>query len=305
MTGSANEIAIETAALQQAVADAVARALAEDLGGAGDITSESAIDPSATGSFAIRAREGAVVAGLACVGETARACGAVYEAHAADGDAIAPGAVVARLRGSIRSILAAERTALNFLGLLSGTATVTRAFVQAVRDVGSSTTICATRKTIPGLRALQKHAVSCGGGDPHRFGLFDAVLLKDNHLAGLSPAQVARVAAEASACARARHSPAFVCCEVDSLEQLDALLRLPAGVLDIVLLDNFPCGALAQAVRRRDAAARPGTSALLLEASGGVTLATVADIARTGVDRMSVGALTHSVRSMDFGLDAE
>ncbi len=296
--------------LEAAVRDAVARGLAEDTGSsmqdrvagrdAGvDITSVCAIDESAAGRFVVRARARATVAGMACVMEAARSCGVSCDALVHDGDHVDAGQVVAHVAGAVRGILLAERTALNLLGLLSGTATTTRAHVDAVKAEGANAVICATRKTIPGLRALQKHAVRCGGGEPHRDGLFDAVMLKDNHLAGRSPAMVASCAQQVSREARARYAPAFVCCEVDSSLQLDALLVLPDGVIDIVLLDNFGIDQLADAVRRRDAA----RSRVLLEASGGVTCGTVGAIARTGVDRISVGALTHSVPWVDFGLD--
>ncbi len=288
--------------LEAAARDAVARGLAEDIGtsGAGlDITSACAIDESVAGRFVVRARTSATIAGMACVGEAARACGVSSCALLQDGDQATAGQAVAYLDGQVRGVLLAERTALNLLGLLSGTATTTRAFVDAVRAGGAGTRVCATRKTIPGLRTLQKHAVQCGGGEPHRFGLHDAVLLKDNHLAGLDPAAVASCAHRVSREARARFAPAFVCCEVDSTPQLDALLALPDGVIDIILLDNFGIDQLAEAVGRRDAA----RSRVLLEASGGVAINTAGAIAKTGVDRISVGALTHSVPWVDFGLD--
>jgi nicotinate-nucleotide pyrophosphorylase (carboxylating) len=165
---------------------------------------------------------------------------------------------------------------------------------------GTRACICDTRKTLPGLRRLQKFAVGCGGGTPHRMGLHDAVLVKDNHLAGLDPAGIADLARRLSPEARAADA-AFIEVEVDGLDQLDALLDLPALTIDMVLLDNFDPAMLREAVARRDARA-PG---LLLEASGGVRLDIVATIAATGVDRISVGALTHSVRSLDLGLDAQ
>jgi nicotinate-nucleotide pyrophosphorylase (carboxylating) len=200
----------------------------------------------------------------------------------------------------MRSLLAMERTALNFLQRLSGIATLTARFVAAV--AGTRAAIYDTRKTTPGWRALEKYAVRCGGGHNHRFGLFDAVLIKDNHLAWLqanaAPGELDPIAA-AIATARANTPRSTVIeIEVDSLEQLDrALGRGP----DIILVDNLGADLLAEAVRRRDLMA----PAVALEASGGVNLDTVAALARTGVERISVGALTHSAPALDLALDFE
>lgn len=278
----------------------VGASLEEDLGSVGDITTLTVVQargiefrPDAR----IVAREPGILCGMRAAQVVCRRLGATLEPSCADGAPIRAGEATGRVHGPAPSVLAAERTLLNIVGLLSGTATLTRAFADRVR--GTRAAVMDTRKTVPGMRALQKYAVLCGGGTPHRMGLHDAFLAKDNHLAGLDPAGIAALVRQCAAPARARGA-LFVECEVDSLEQLDALLALEPGLLDVALLDNFPCDALREAVARRDRRAPQ----LKLEASGGISLETVADVARTGVDRISVGALTHSVRSLDFGLDA-
>lgn len=288
-----------TQALDAAARDAVERSLEEDLAGGVDITTASAIAPEAAGAFVLRSREQGVVAGVRVAEVSCGMRGIAFTPACSDGDIVAPGETIGTVVGRIADVLVLERTILNLLGLLSGTATATALYVEAVRGAGAQPKICATRKTIPGLRRLQKYAVAVGGGDPHREGLSDAVLLKDNHRAGLTPAQLAERVVAVAAHARAASAPSFVCCEVDELRQLDALLALPAGVLDIVLLDNFSLADLRLATRARDGS----RSTIQLEASGGVTLATVRAIAETGVDRISVGALTHSVKWLDVGLD--
>jgi len=278
----------------------VRAALAEDLGEAGDITTATVAHARGIEfrpDTRIVAREHGIVCGIRAAQHVCANLGATLEPACADGAAVGPGRSIARVHGPPGAVLAAERTLLNIMGLLSGTATLTGAFVQ--RAHGTRAAIMDTRKTLPGMRALQKYAVLCGGGVPHRMGLHDAFLAKDNHLAGLDPAGIAALVRECAGPARARGAH-FIECEVDSLDQLDALLAIEPGVIDIVLLDNFSSDALKDAVARRDRRAPH----LKLEASGGITLETVADMARTGVDRISVGALTHSVRSLDFGLDA-
>jgi len=284
---------------EAACASVVRSALAEDLGEGGDITTATVAQVRGIEfrtDARIVAREACTVCGIRAAEFACTQLGASFEAACSDGAAIREGTTVARVRGAPGAALAAERTLLNILGLLSGTATLTRAFVERV--AGTRASVMDTRKTVPGMRALQKYAVLCGGGTPHRMGLHDAFLAKDNHLAGLDPSGIASLVLQCAAPARACGAR-FVECEVDSMEQLDALLSLEEGILDIALLDNFTCDALREAVARRDRRAPH----LKLEASGGITLATVADVARTGVDRISVGALTHSVRSVDFGLD--
>jgi nicotinate-nucleotide pyrophosphorylase (carboxylating) len=280
-------------------AEAVERALEED-GARCDITTQSC-DLRGDRSAAVVLRGGGCVAGLGLGGlfsakHPALRCELAL--GAADGMRAQPGTRLLTLRGPLDVLLPVERSLLNLLGIAVATASATASFVDAVR--GTRAVICDTRKTIPGLRWLQKYAVRCGGGHLHRFGLSDAVLLKDNHLSGLHGTNFA--AAVEAAAGRARAAGrllGFVCAEVDSLEQLRALLALPEGTLDIVLLDNLGVRDLAHAVALRDAA-KPK---LLLEASGGVRLDTVAAIAASGVDRISVGAITHSSGWADVALD--
>jgi nicotinate-nucleotide pyrophosphorylase (carboxylating) len=268
----------------------VAAALAEDLGLAGDITSR-AIAPAAPLTAAFVARHEGVVAGL----DFARRAFAVVDDGArfitriADGGAVAAGHVIAEVTADARALLAGERTALNVLTLLSGTATLTRRYVDAV--AGTRARITSTRKTLPGLRAAQKHAVRCGGGVNHRFGLYDAMLIKDNHIAAAGGVAQALQRARAAA----GHMVAIEI-EVDSLAQLaDALPFAPHAVL----LDNMSPVMLEEAV----AMVRASSPRTIVEASGGVSLPTVRRIAETGVDVISVGALTHSAPALDIGLD--
>ncbi len=216
-----------------------------------------------------------------------------WRAFRGDGDRVEAGTVVARLAGPMRSLLSMERIVLNFLQRLSGIATLTARFVAATE--GTRAAIYDTRKTTPGWRALEKYAVRCGGGRNHRFGLHDAVLIKDNHLAWLRAAGLDIAAAVATARANVP-AGTVVEVEVDTLEQLDVALSCGP---DIILVDNLGPEALAEAVRRRDARA----PAVMLEASGGVSLETVAARAATGVDRISVGALTHSAPALDVAMD--
>lgn len=218
---------------------------------------------------------------------------------ARDSDAIRPGDILVELEGSARALVRLERTMLNLTARLSGVATRTGLFVRAVE--GTAARICDTRKTTPGLRLLEKYAVRCGGGVCHRMGLHDAVLIKDNHIAGLSASELSSTLARVATSAKSGGGVLrFVQAEVDTLEQLDRVLGLPAGLIDMVLLDNMAPAMLAEAVRwRNDRCPR-----LITEASGGVTLGTVRAIAETGVDRVSVGGLTHQAVSLDLGLDA-
>lgn len=266
----------------------VSMALEEDLGLAGDITTRATISPLATAKAAIVARKPGRIAGIDCAQMTFRKVDPelVFEITAPDGSDVEPGDTIARISGSAASILTGERVALNFLGHMSGIATQTRAYVKAIE--GTKAHICCTRKTTPGLRALEKYAVRAGGGQNHRFGLYDAVLIKDNHIAaagGIGPAIT-------SARDSAGHMVKIEI-EVDTLEQLDEVLAHKA---DAVLLDNMSTDQLAEAASRVD-------GRLVTEASGGVTLETVRGIAETGVDLISVGALTHSSKALDLGLD--
>jgi nicotinate-nucleotide pyrophosphorylase (carboxylating) len=260
-------------------------ALAEDVGG-GDVTTEATVAPDAVGSAELIVKEPGVVCGLGVAEATFRALDPDihFEALASDGDVVDPPAVVARVTGSARAILTGERVALNFVGRLSGIATLTRRYVDAVE--GTRAAVLDTRKTTPGLRALEKHAVAAGGGRNHRFGLDDAVLVKDNHLhaAGSLPAAVELVRA-------ATELPVEV--ECDTLAQVAEALDL--GV-EAILLDNMTPAELREAVAFARDRAR-------LEASGGVSLDTIRAIAETGVDEISVGALTHSARSLDVSLE--
>lgn len=267
----------------------VRAALAEDLGRAGDVTALACIPADARLSAAFAARQTGVVVGLAAARLAVMALDpkARFETLAADGDRVAPGAILARVEADARALLSAERTALNILGRLSGVATLTAAYVGAVAGTGAR--IVDTRKTTPGLRHLEKYAVRCGGGVNHRFGLDDAILIKDNHVVACGG--VAQAVARAKAFAGHLMK---VEVEIDRLDQLeDALLHGP----DVVMLDNFTIEQLSQAVAQTAGRA-------VLEASGGVNLSTVAAIARTGVDVISVGALTHSAPVLDIGLDA-
>lgn len=269
-------------------------ALAEDLGRAGDMTAMACIPQGARMRAAFAARKAGVLAGINCVRLAVRAMdpAASIDLRLRDGDAFEAGAVLAEVEADARAFLSAERTALNLLGRLSGVATLTRAYVDAVR--GTKARIADTRKTTPGLRALEKHAVACGGGINHRFGLDDAILIKDNHVA------VCGGVGEAVRRARA-FAPHLmkVEVEVDGLDQLDeALALIPEGAgPDVIMLDNFALDDLREAVRRAE-------GRVVLEASGGVDLSTVRGIAETGVDVISVGALTHSAPVLDIGLDA-
>jgi nicotinate-nucleotide pyrophosphorylase (carboxylating) len=270
-------------------------ALAEDLGPAGDLTSEATLPADREGRVRFVARAPGVVAGLPAVRLVLEAVDSslVFEPVVADGETVHSGQVLARAEGRMRSLLRAERTALNFLQHLTGIATRTRRYVEAV--AGFPCQILDTRKTLPGWRLLAKYAVRCGGGHNHRMGLWDGVLIKDNHLAALGsePRAITR-AIEAARRRVGQSIPIEV--EVDSLAQLDEAL---AARPDIVLLDNMDPQELHSAVERRNERA-PG---VLLEASGGVRLDTVRAIAAAGVDRISVGELTHSAPALDIGLD--
>jgi nicotinate-nucleotide pyrophosphorylase (carboxylating) len=267
----------------------VRAALAEDLGRAGDITALACIDADARLTTDFAARRDGRISGLACARLAIHALdpSASFEARLADGDDAPAGTVLARVEANARALLSAERTALNLLGRMSGIATLTRAYVRAA--AGTAAKITDTRKTTPGLRALEKYAVRCGGGVNHRFGLDDAILIKDNHVAacgGVIPA-IERARAFAGHLVKVE-------CEVDSLEQLEQALG--AGP-DVIMLDNFSLADLERAVAM-------ASGRVVLEASGGVNLETVAAIAATGVDVISVGALTHSAPVLDIGLDA-
>ena len=274
-----------------AIDEAVQRALDEDLGRAGDITSISTV-PEATKAHAILiARQAGIIAGLPLAVATFQKLSTDIniEAHFRDGAAVAAGVHVLTISGRARAVLAGERTALNFVGRMSGIATLTADYVR--HTAGTKLRICCTRKTTPGLRALEKYAVRCGGGFNHRFGLDDAILIKDNHIAvaGGVGAVLERARAHAGHLVKIE-------IEVDTLAQLREVLD--TGLADVVLLDNMDIPTLTEAVRL-------AKGRVVLEASGGVTQASIAMIAATGVDYASSGALTHSAPNFDVALDID
>jgi len=274
----------------EAAREAVRRALAEDLQPLGDLTG-MLVPQDAVGVMLLVARQSGVLAGRLCADETMSQVGSCTAAwHVDEGSPVEPGQVVAELSGSLRPLLAAERTLLNFVGHLSGIATLTRRFVEAVHAVNPAVRILDTRKTTPGLRALEKAAVRAGGGHNHRAGLSDAVLVKDNHLGALS-------ITDAVATARARWPGRMVEIECDRIEQVDEACRAGATA---VLLDNMSPAGVRDAVALVHGSPQPRP---LIEVSGGLTLETVADFAAAGPDLISVGALTHSAPVLDFGLD--
>jgi nicotinate-nucleotide pyrophosphorylase (carboxylating) len=273
----------------------------EDLGSAGDITSASVIEPAQRGRAVLAARRRGVVCGQHHAGPIISAFDAdlMVEWRTFDGDCCDAGGVIAILEGCLRDLLAIERTLLNFVARLSGIATLSSRYVNAV--AGARAVICDTRKTTPGWRGLEKYAVRCGGGTLHRVGLFDAALYKDNHLAAIGGDDLPRALSRAIASVRTSHPVRFVEVEVDSLARLEQVLSIKPGLIDIVLLDNMEPEDIRRAVAIRGHSGAP----VQLEASGGVTLDNVRAIAETGVDRISVGAMTHSAPALDVGLDLE
>jgi nicotinate-nucleotide pyrophosphorylase (carboxylating) len=272
---------------------AVALALAEDIG-SGDVTTLAAVPETAQAKALVRAREALVVAGLALAEAAFRQLSTAIQVTRAaeDGQRVAEGKALFKIAGPARALLGAERVALNFLQRLCGIATLTAEFVEAVK--GTRAQILDTRKTTPGWRRFEKYAVTCGGGRNHRLGLYDMVLIKDNHLAALRSESPNAIAAAVQR-ARAKYPALKVEVEADTLKQVE--LAVAAGA-DMILLDNMNLVQFRLAVQRcKDRA--------LTEASGGVTLAGVRAIAETGVDFISVGALTHSARAVDIGLDFE
>jgi nicotinate-nucleotide pyrophosphorylase (carboxylating) len=274
-----------------AIDQAVHRALDEDLGRAGDITSMATIPETTQAHAVLIARQAGVIAGLPLAVATFQKLSPDLNirAHVRDGANVAEGLHVLTISGPARAVLAGERTALNFVGRLSGIATLTSDYVR--RAAGTNLRICCTRKTTPGLRALEKYAVRCGGGFNHRFGLDDAILIKDNHVAvagGVRPVlERARI--------QAGHLVKIEI-EVDTLKQLREVLD--TGLADVVLLDNMDIATLTEAVKL-------AKGRVVLEASGGVTLASIAKIAATGVDYVSSGALTHSAPNFDVAIDID
>ena len=268
--------------------DIVARALKEDFGDAGDVTTNATIRADAKAKAIIAARKPGVIAGVDCAVAAFRHVDPAINVRIEkdDGARVVKGDVILSIEGPTRGILSAERVALNFLGPLSGVATATAALVDAVR--GTNAKIVCTRKTTPGLRALEKYAVRCGGGHNHRFGLYDAVMIKDNHIAAVGGIKKAIEACRASVGHMVK-----IEVEIDGLDQLDAAL---SGGADIIMLDNMTTDDAKKAVAITNGRA-------VLEASGNVTIETVRAIAETGVDVISSGWITHSAPNLDLGLD--
>ncbi|PWV98771.1 nicotinate-nucleotide pyrophosphorylase [carboxylating] [Hoeflea marina] len=270
------------------IEDQVRAALIEDLGRAGDITSNATIAPSMRAAAQMNSREAGVIAGLPLAAAAFRIIDPAvsFEALVADGDRVEPGAMLARISGPARAVLSAERVALNYLMHLSGIASYTAQFADLIADTGARVTC--TRKTIPGLRALEKYAVRCGGGSNHRFGLDDAILIKDNHIAVAGGIAQALRAAKAYAGHLIR-----IEIEVDTLEQFAEVLQEGA---DVALLDNMGPEMLREAVAMN-------AGRLTLEASGNVSIHTIRAIAETGVDFISTSKITMAAPTLDIGLD--
>ena len=274
-----------------AIDEAVHRALDEDLGRAGDVTSLATVPETTPARAIMVARQAGVIAGLPLAVATFQKLSPEVriEPHVRDGARVEKGKKVMTIAGPARAVLTGERTALNFVGRLSGVATLTADYVR--HTAGTNMRICCTRKTTPGLRALEKYAIRCGGGFNHRFGLDDAILIKDNHIAvaGGITAVLERARASTGHLVKVE-------IEVDTLDQLREVLD--TGLADVVLLDNMDTATLKQAVKLAD-------GRVVLEASGGLTFASIAEIAATGVDYASSGTLTHSAPNFDVALDIE
>jgi nicotinate-nucleotide pyrophosphorylase (carboxylating) len=274
-----------------AIDETVRRALDEDLGRAGDVTSIATVPDGTSGRAVVMARKAGTIAGLPLVETAFRALAPhiKIEGHARDGATVTGKTALMTVAGDARAILGAERVALNFIGHLSGISTATAEFVRLIAHTRAR--VCCTRKTTPGLRALEKYAVRCGGGFNHRFGLDDAILIKDNHIAVAGGVRAVLTRARATAGHLVK-----IEIEVDRLDQLEEVLA--TGLADVALLDNMDPPMLREAVKLN-------ARRLVLEASGGITLDTAAAIAETGVDYLSSGAITHSSPSLDVGLDIE
>ena len=305
------------ALIRMAVDEDLGRARAGGGGVGGDNTVELAIPAEVSGAAKVVARRvgtisgGFLIAAILAEYDAALTC----EVHAADGARVSVNEAVATIRGPVRGILSAERVVLNFLGHMSGIATLTRRYVEAVGAIKPAPAICDTRKTTPGFRVLDKYAVRCGGGVNHRMGLYDGVMLKDNHLAALrerlGEGGMGTLAYLTSHVRGELDPKILLWLEVDTLEQLNEVLHnegIGPGP-DIILLDNFTPDKMKQAVQLRDRAAAWRGQAdavahrILLEASGGITLENIDEVARTGVDRISIGALTHSAPVLDVSME--
>lgn len=284
----------------------ISSAVREDLAEAGDLTAGLLPDPEHVVKARIVARQSGVAAGLDLVHEILFAfenrllAELVFTPRITDGDLVTDGHVAGEIAGPHAAVLTAERTLLNFLTRLSGVATITREFVQKAHATNPAVKILDTRKTLPGWRELDKYAVALGGGTNHRHGLYDAVLIKDNHLAGVTLDHLAEhVEHLIEMIHEAPAQPSFIEIEVDTLEQFDVVLGIDG--IDYVLLDNFSVEDLHTAVEKRNATKEDQRP--LLEASGGITLETIGEVAAAGVDRISIGQLTHSAPAFDWGLD--
>lgn len=273
----------------------------EDAQDIGDITTASIIEPDRRAHASLVSRSPGVVGGMAVVQRYLAHVGQadVLETLLRDGEKCASGQAIARWTCPLAVMLLHERPVLNLLGRLSGIATMTSGYVAVA--LSTKAVICDTRKTTPGMRRMEKYAVRCGGGMLHRIGLYDAALYKDNHIAHVQLHELASTLSQAARRVRRDHEARFVEVEVDSLSQLHEVLTMERGLIDIVLLDNMSIDQMREAVVRRDAA----QSSVILEASGGVTLDTVREIAETGVDRIAVGGITHAAPWLDIGLDIE
>jgi len=285
---------------RRAVAESVRLALAEDLGKAGDITSAALVREGVSASGSYVYNEEAVVVGVGVLEEICRQVskGILIEVLKGDGELVKAGETALRVDGPARALLSVERTSINFLSHLSGVATMTKRFVDAVK--GTRARIYDTRKTLPGLRLLEKYAVRCGGGENHRMGLYDQLLVKDNHLAIMRGAGAGGSLVEALVAVR-RNAPKEVLLEVEAKTLAEVEAATAAGA-DVVMLDNMPIAMMRKAAAwvKRQRGQRP-----ILEASGNVTLRRAAQIAATGVDRISIGAITHSAPSVDISLEIE
>lgn len=278
----------------------------EDIGHLGDITTIAMLGGDEGGSdrnvcVSVVARESGILCGLPIMEPLCEAYNyqCKTESLAMDGTLVKPGQTVATLQGKLSEILILERPLLNFVTRLSGIATLASKYVDCVSGSDNEVKIYDTRKTTPGLRMLEKYAVRCGGGYCHRIGLYDAILVKDNHLFGVGTGQLQAFLTAHLTDIRQKYALQFIEVEVDTLEQLSELLTCPAGLIDYVLLDNMSISDLQKAVEM----VKISNSRIKLEASGGITLDTIKNIVNTGVKRISIGAITHSATGLDFGLD--
>lgn len=276
----------------------------EDLGDPmHDWTGEMMFDEHDTRRVQMRSRQDGIVSGIEFIKDLMEVFDPdrmiQWSACVQDGQFMTKGTVLAQFSGNARVIVKLERTMLNLISRMCGIATLTRSFVDLAH--GTSAKVCDTRKTTPGLRSFEKYAVRSGGGTTHRMGLYDAMLIKDNHLSNIKDQDLAtRIGSVSYKVHKESTHLWFVQVEVDTLDQLEEVLKVEAGAVDIVLLDNMSIDQLARAVHMRNTSG----SGCLLESSGGVSLSTASNIARTGVDRISIGALTHQAQSLDIGLDA-